>query len=149
MDLFQVFIVVFGLMIAGLLAFCVASFVGCFVPKKWETYKSYKLTSLQVNDSISGVFVWGSGTVSGRMTYRSMLVHENGTLSPFSHEVNNENTTLKESGDVQNEGLLTIRHEVADRTAGWMKWAFVECSSQLRYVYVVPRGTVRNQFSVN
>lgn len=138
-----------GLVIVGVLFVGVQTILGGFVPTAWEPHSSYKLTSLQLHDTINGVFVWGSGTIGGRMTYRSMLVHKDGKMSPFTHEVTNDNTTIREDESTQGEGRITIVHEVAVRTKWWTRWAIVDTSRQHKYEYIVPKGTVRNQFTVN
>lgn len=138
----------FGMALAGLL-------LGLFGlalaqdshPRRWEIIRQERLTSVDTTGGVSGVFVWGSGSIGSTTTYRVMIVRKDGSMSAVEIPAD-ESTRIFE--DATDGGARYIEYGWVDiRSWRWENWIPRTDSIHARsYELHVPPRSVRVQYNI-
>ncbi len=133
--------------IAGWLGIFPGLLIGALTPRYWIEQDTWKLVNMRTTEGTFGTFVLGTGSVGEETVYRVLIVNQNGSVSPFSVRATASNTTILEQENQVNEGRLTVSVYDAHPLLG--PWGLTGGREKLyRYEFIVPKGSVRNEFSV-
>ena len=112
------------------------------IPIKTQIEKTtYKIESLEDNNSINGRFFIGSGFINSNMVYTLYLKNEDGFKL---YQLNSDIVTIKYSN---NEPTLELYDEII--TNDWINNFSVRNSTNFFYVIKVPKGTICNNFNLD
>jgi hypothetical protein len=136
--------------LVGLVAGFVMSALLCgFTPYRWTETGTWKLRSMNTIDGVSGTFVWGTGSLRSETAYRVLIVNDNGSVSPLTIAATVNNTEIFEQDTLTNEGEVTIYRYMRDRSWWGNGWALEKSDTDwYSYKITVPKGSVRNEFTV-
>jgi hypothetical protein len=118
-----------------------------YLPDKIVRGGPFDLVAMRSADGIDGNFVWGTGSINGEQLYNVMVKNDDGSLSPF-HVRADSTVRIVEDSSLHGEGKwyqTTITH---DYSAAMGKWALGENDARYLNKFVVPVGTVVQQFIV-
>lgn len=136
-----------GGLLGLMLGFCVAIAFTGGTPQVWVVDEVWTLSGMHGSDH-STTFVWRYGTTGSGARYHVMLVNPDGSFSPFSAPAD-ELTKVFEDENLTDSGKLIVRRSVADPQWRWRNWVLTEDRDWRSYEYHVPKGTLKNSFSVN
>ena len=127
---------------------CVGAFIGLLVafilPMKTKTVmESYKIVSLQDNNSSEGNFFLGSGYMDGKIKYAFYYQKDDGYKLKT---VDSENTTIRYSDNIKCE-----RYKQAEVKSFINYFAIDDLSSESNseYIIYVPKGTIKENYSLD
>lgn len=106
----------------------------------------FPLAAMRTTDGVTGIMVWGSGSIGSQSIYRVYLRNGDGSVSPYSI-VANLNVRIIEDEKLEAEGTMITRQEVKDPSWEWANWT--TDSGRLpptTYELRVPKGTVKHEF---
>lgn len=142
---------------AGALKGCVLGLVAAFVfsmflPTIVVQDKPIELVSMRTQDSLSGAFIFGSGQVGSKVSYRFMKRSSDGFITVDTVVAERGNTIrIKEEESLKNTGNLVISRAVVDAThwfARYFTLGGLPLNVQLGSDFHVPVGTVVQEFKV-
>ncbi len=136
----------------GLISIIAGAFFGCIagvviaisLPKHYITEKwDVKLVSLQDNNGVSGNFFLGSGQINNRMEYVFYYEYGDSTYKLAQEDYNN--CTVKYNDSVH---VCTTTYHHADNSLQ-SKFAIDLTGDWATYLFVVPKGTIKNNYQLD
>jgi hypothetical protein len=125
-----------------------AVMLSVFQPTATWDHDTAKLAAMRSSVEPQGVFFLGGGYVQGQLVYHVLLKKGDNGFSPYFAAAS-ATTLIVEDGNLHDEGVMVIRITDKDPHSAWASWTLPD-ERQARYTYEfrVPKGTVRNNFSV-
>lgn len=136
-----------GAIVGAILGAIVGGYIGTKLPTSAQT-DTYPLAAMRQYDGVSGVFVWGSGSVSTGQSYAVMTVQSDGSFKPWSTPAGAD-ITIREMPELHNEGRMIIRYTKTDESSALASWGLYTKSYGYTYEFDVPAGSVVHQFKAN
>lgn len=119
------------------------------IPAKQVVSQSRTLVSLNSANSVSGTFVWGTGSIGGSSSYEVYVQNADGSKSPYSI-FRSPLVRIFEEDNLKDTGTWTEFKHVADEDSTAAKWFFSRPYFHTDRIELhVPRGTVRQDFKAN
>lgn len=136
--------------IACIVGFFAALFNADRVPSKIVTDGPLTLVAVRSSDSVSGTFVWGTGTINGELVYNVYVKNADGSMTPYRIPGDNS-VRIIEDPSLSNTGTWEQMVKVPDLSSEWARWTIFPSVRRRRVagnVLKVPVGTVRQTFEV-
>lgn len=136
-------------LIGGVLGLLGGVIIGTLVPSTDVVYGPVRLVAMRSSESISGTFIWGSGSIGSHTSYNFMRRMEDGSMVPGSVPADGL-VRLIEDPELHNTGFWTTTISEADKTSPLYHWAvgLNDKRQVLRQEFRVPVGTVIQQFNI-
>ncbi len=141
----------FGLVVGFLCSVFVAGIVlPVMLPTKDVVYGPRSLIPMRSSDGISGIFVWGSGSIESGAKYNFQLRMEDGSMALRSLPVN-DIVRFIEDPALQDTGFWSTTVSEVDKTSPLCAWAIDNGSKNriVRQEFRVPVGTVVQPLKLN
>jgi len=141
-----VFSAAFGV-IGGIIGLFTALALAHFVPVKTARIGAFALVSMRTANSLSGTFIWGTGSIKSATIYRVYVKNVDGSDSPYSLPAD-PTAAIFEDANLHDRGEWTVTQTGYDSSAPLAKWAINGANEpQIANQFHVPKGTVLNEFS--
>lgn len=135
--------------VSVVLGFVVALLLGYCVPDVTVTYGPNTLVAMRSTDSVSGSFVWGSGSVNGQVYYNFLMRNDDGSLTP-GQVTADSSVHIVEDPHLSGIGYWSSVYKEPNRSSFIARWALGRNKSTLiSNDFRVPEHTVVQSFSVN
>ena len=119
------------------------------LPMKDVVYGPRSLMAMRGSDGVSGIFVWGSGSIESGANYNFQLRMEDGSMVPGSVPADGL-VHLFEDQELKNTGFWSTTIREADKDSPLYPWALAtrDRRQTVRQEFRVPVGTVVQQFNI-
>ena len=136
--------VIFFPLISSLYFACAGFIVAIVLPVNFETTKwQENLVTLKDNNSVSGNFFLGTGTINGQMKYVYYQQNYDSTYQMW--QVDYFNAKIKYTDGQPKVNITDVRRQ----KSLWNKFAIDMDGSSQTYIFEVPKGSIKNSYELD
>jgi hypothetical protein len=137
-----------GAVVMAIVVAIVSGFLNARIPSVTVNGGVWNLVAMRSSDGVAGSFVWGTGTIDGRIVYTVYIKNSDGSITPW-RIIADANTRIIEDESLHNQGTWRREKEIRDPSSPLVKWAVGSGEARsVSDVITVPKGTVVQSFSI-
>lgn len=114
--------------------------------KMIEKQSSYSIMNIADRNSVTGDFFIGCGNIDGKMKYTFYYAQDSNTFA--MHQVDYTDAVIKYSDSTQTPHVV-VYTTLDDPNYFWNKFSYDTDYGKKRYIFYVPKGTIRNNYTLD